>query len=62
MEHFLRLLERCADCLLVQIILFRSPFLFLNLYIQQFFFSLQLGKLGYQRRAARIRKRWQIPL
>ena len=54
MEHFLRLPERCADCLLVQIILFRSPFLFLNLNIQQLFFALQLGKLGYQRRAARI--------
>ena len=53
-EHFLCLPERCADCLLVQIILFRPPFLFLNLNIQQFLFALQLGKLGYQRSTARI--------
>lgn len=53
-EHFLCLPERCADCILVQIILFRPTFLFLNLNIQQFFFSLQLGKLVYQRSTARI--------
>lgn len=53
-EHFLCLPERCADCLLVQIIFLCIPFLFLNLDIQQFLFALQLGKLGYQRSTARI--------
>ena len=53
-EHPLCLPERCTDGLLVQIILFRPPLLLLKLDIQQLFFALQLGKLSYQRRAARI--------
>ncbi|MDY4490595.1 MAG: hypothetical protein SPE19_08745 [Candidatus Faecousia sp.] len=53
-EHFLCLPERCADCLLIQIFFLCSPFFFLNLNIQQLFFALQLGKLSYQRCAARI--------
>ena len=53
-EHFLCLPERCADCLLVQIIFLCIPFLFLNLDIQQLFLPLQLGKLSYQRSTARI--------
>lgn len=53
-EHFLCLPERCADCLLVQIIFLCPPFPFLNLDIQQLFLPLQLRELGYQCRAARI--------
>ena len=53
-EHLLCLPERCTDGLLVQIILFRPPFLLLNLDIQQLFLPLQLGKLRDQRSTACI--------
>ncbi|MGN1026790.1 MAG: hypothetical protein ACI4P4_10330 [Faecousia sp.] len=54
MEHFLRLTKCCTDCFLVRFIFLCTPFLILNLNTQQLFFALQLSKLAYQRRAARI--------